>query len=120
MLVSDEAAERRALVMRYPVLCHACALTLLLAAGCSDDWEETSTLLDELRCGMTKTEIVSVLATRTTRTKHGIQWESTFDGRYYEVSLERGPNLSFYFSEKGLYAVRASETVAPMKLFLHP
>jgi hypothetical protein len=66
---------------------------------------------------MTKTEVESVL---TTRTKHGIQWQSSFDGRYYEVSLERGPNLSFHFAEEGLYAVRASETVAPMKVFLHP
>lgn len=95
---------------------YAWTFGLLLTIACSHGWQDPSALLDELACGMSKEEVVALL----TSLEHRVQWESKFDGRLYEVNLRRGPSLSLFFSPEGLYAVRASETVAPMSVFLHP
>lgn len=92
-----------------------CSLAFVLISGCSNGWQDATALLDELSCGMSEEEVMALLASL----KHTIQWDSGSDGRLH-TTLKRGPNLSFFFSPEGLYAVRASETVAPMKVFLHP
>lgn len=103
---------------RLPSVFQRCSwsLALVLILGCSNGWQDATALLDELSCGMSEEEVMTLLASLN----HNTHWDSSSDGRLHEVTVRRGPNLSFYFSPDGLYAVRASETVAPMKVFSHP
>ena len=109
----DHATQR---FVSRAVWCATCAMLLSLVFGCADGWGEARAVLDQLSCGMSKEDVASLLA----RTTSGAKPTPVPADDLYDVAIDSGPNLRFFFSPEGLYAVRVTEAVGLMRVFEHP
>lgn len=92
-------------------------LSLSLAfEGCADGVGKTRRFLAGLSCGMSRDQVHALLPATVERW----QCDEGAASERCETNLKRGPGIELSFSRSGLEAIRAYETVGPMKSFSHP